>query len=245
MTRLLLALLFALATAAPALCAETTQASIHGASIAIPNAPGLVPLINKESHYYRFGAQMQASGKNQLLAYFLPPSDAAIADIDQLPSPTQWCIAYGVGPMMNRPLTAEQFRTQMLPAMERELTKAAGDGQMRRKLGEGADASMAQLGKELKVEPGRLRVGVITPLGMFDKRDNYATFGSMTRVRVERGDAVAEQPVVTVIGFIVVKDRMFCIAVYRLYRSEKDVEAARRDASDWAEAITQANAARP
>jgi hypothetical protein len=44
-----------------------------------------------------------------------------------------------------------------------------------------------------------------------------------------------------VIAFIVVKDRLFCTAVYRLYRDQRDVDAVRRDATEWADAITRAN----
>jgi hypothetical protein len=242
--RVLWTLLLA-AAAAPALSAETTRVSIFGASIAIPGPPGLAALINKDSHYYRFGARMQSAGKNQLFAYYLPAADAAIADLDQLPSPVQWGMAYGVGPMMNRVLTVEQFQAQVLPDVEREVSKAAGDAQMRRKLGEETDANVVQLGRELKVDAGRLRMGEITPLGTFTRSESFATFGAATRVRVERGDGVAEAPVITVIGFIVAKERMFCIALYRLYRDDKDVEAVRRDAASWAEAIVQANATKP
>jgi hypothetical protein len=245
MRRLSLFLASCLAVAAHALPGEVTTAHIHGAALSIPNPPGLVPLINKDSHYYRFGARLQEVGKNQLLAYFLPPADAAVADIDQLPSPAQWGIAYGVGPMMNRTLTVEQFQAQVLPDVEREVNKVANDPELRRKVGEGTDASVVQLGKEFKLEAGRLRMGEVTPLGGFTRRDNFAIFGAATRIRVERGASVTEAPVVTMIGFIVVKERMFCIAVYRMYRDQKDVELASRDAAAWADAITQANASKP
>ncbi|HEY2628166.1 MAG TPA: hypothetical protein VGI57_03530 [Usitatibacter sp.] len=245
MQRLFLLLALCAATSAFALQPELTQAHIYGATIAIPSPAGLVPLINKDSHYYRFGASLQAAGKNQLLAYFLPAADAAIADIDQLPSPAQWGIAYGLGPTMNRAVTVQQLQAEVIPEVERDLSKAANDPAMRRKLGEGTDAGLAQLGKDLKLDPGHLRMGEITSLGTFTRGDNFATFGAATRIRVEHGVDVSEAPVVTVIGFIVVKDRMFCIAVYRLYRDEKDVELAKRDAAAWSEAITKANAAKP
>jgi hypothetical protein len=128
--------------------------------------------------------------------------------------------------------------------VDRDVYKAANDPGTRRKLGESTDASVQQLGHDLNLDTGRLRMGEITPLGTFTKRDNFATFGAATRIRVERGNRVDEAPVITVIGFIVAKERMFCIAVYRLYRDDKDVEAARRDAAAWADAITEANSAR-
>ncbi|HEY2628724.1 MAG TPA: hypothetical protein VGI57_06320 [Usitatibacter sp.] len=245
MQRGLLILALYAATAVFALPTELSQARIYGATIAIPAPAGLVPLINKESHYYRFGARLQAAGKNTLFAYFLPAADAAIADIDQLPSPGQWGIAYGLGPTMNRAVTVEQLQAEVIPEVERDLAKTANDPEMRRRLGEGTDAGLAQLGKDLKVDAGHLRMGEITPLGTFTRRDNFATFGAATRVRVERSGNVAEAPVVTVIGFVVVKERLFCIAIYRLYRDEKDVELARRAAAEWGDAITEANATKP
>ena len=235
----------ALALAAQAAAPETTRIQIYGATLEIPEPQGLVPLVNKDSHYYRFGARLQAQNRNRLFAYFLPPAEAAIADIDQLPSPITWGIVYGVGPMMDRALTVEQFQKEVIPDVERSVNAAASDPEVRKRLGEGTDASVAQLGRELKVDAGRLRMGEITPLGTFSKHDEYATFGAATRIRIERGSEVMEAPVVTVIGFIVARQRMLCIAVYRLYRDEKDIQLARREADAWADAIVKANAARP
>ena len=239
-------LAFVLAAATCAFAApESTKIHIHGAEFVIPDAPGLVPLINHDSHYYRFGARLQAQNKNLLFGYFLPAADAAVADIDQLPTPDHWAIVYGVGPMLDRALTVEQFQKDVVPGVESSVTAAAKDPEVRRKMGEGTDASVAQLGREMKVDAGKLRMGEITPLGTFSKHDDYATFGAATRIRVERGAEVMEAPVITVIGFIVAKDRMFCIAVYRLYRGEKDIGLARDDADAWASAIVKANGARP
>ncbi|HUL55968.1 MAG TPA: hypothetical protein VLT60_03165 [Usitatibacter sp.] len=224
---------------------EPTRIRIYGAAIEVPDPPGLVPLINKDSHYYRFGARLQAQNRNQLFGYFLPPAEAAVADIDQLPTPSHWGIAYGVGPMLNRTVTVEQFQKEVVPDVQRSVVAAANDPALRRKLGEGTDASVAMLGRELAVDAGKLRMGEITPLGAFDKGERYATFGAATRIRVERGAEVMEAPVITVIGFIVVKERLFCIAVYRMYREEKDIEQARRDADAWAQAIVRANPSGP
>jgi hypothetical protein len=243
--RLLVAIFLATATATVALPAETTKVRIYGHVIDIPDPPGLVPLINKDSHYYRFGARLQAANRNQLLASFLPAEEAAIADIDQLPSPGYWGIVYGVGPALNRSMTAAQFQAEVLPEIERSISKASTDPELRRKIGEGTDASVAQLGRELKIETGKLRMGEVTPLGMFAETGNYATFGTATRIRVERDRQVVEAPIITVIGFMVAKERLFCIAVYRLYREDRDIELARRDSAAWAEAITKANSAPP
>jgi hypothetical protein len=221
--------------------AETTNVQIFGTTISLPDPPGLVPLINKDSHYYKFGERLQAANHNVLLADFLPAKEAAIADIDQLPSPTYWAIAYGLGSMMSRSVTAAQFKDQILPEMEKAVATAARDPELLKRLGEGTDSSVAQLGKDMKIEPGRLRMGEIEPLGIFTKRDNYAIYGAATRIRIERADTVLEAPVVTVIGFLSVKERLFCIALYSLYRDEKDLDKAKQDSAAWAEAITRAN----
>jgi hypothetical protein len=224
---------------------ETTKVRIYGQAIEIPDPPGLVALINHDSHYYRFGERLQAANKNQLLASFLPAKEAAIADIDQLPSPFYWGIVYALGPAMNRSMTVEQFQREILPEIERNITTAATDPELRRKLGAGTDASVAQLGRELKLETGKLRMGEVTPLGIFAKSGDYATFGTATRVQVERDGRVVEAPVLTVIGFMVAKERLFCFAVYRLYRDDKDVEQAKRDSTAWAESIAGANLSAP
>ena len=245
MRRLLLTLALLAATAAFAVVPETTKVRIYGQVLEIPDPPGLVPLINKDSHYYRFGARLQAANRNQLLASFLPADEAAIADIDQLPSPIYWGIAYGVAPALNRAMTVAQFQSEVLPEIERNINAASTDPELRRKIGEGTDTSVAQLGRELKIETGKLRMGEVTPLGMFAKADNYAAFGTATRIRVERGGQVMEVPIITVIGFIVARDRLFCIAIYRLFRDDKDVELARRDSAAWIEAISKANPPAP
>ncbi len=229
----------AISLAAPA--AETTKVRVYGHEIDIPNPPGLVPLINRDSIYYRFGARLQAANKNQLLASFLPPEEAAIADIGQLPSPLYWSIVYAVAPAMNRSMTVAEFQAEVLPEIERNINSAVTDPELRRKIGEGTDASVAQLGRELKVESGKLRMGEVTPLGIFAKGPSYATFATATRIQVERSGHVMEAPVITVIGFMVAKERLFCIAVYRIYRDDKDVESAKRDSTAWIEAIAKAN----
>src|SRR5262249_42070690 len=148
---------------------------------------------------------------------------------------------YGVAPAMNRSMTAGQFQTEVLPEIERDIAAAATDPDLRRRIGEGTDASVAQLGRELKVESGKVRMGGVTPRGMFAKSATYATFGTATRIQVERNGQVMEAPVLTVIGFMIARQRLFCIAVYRLYRDDKDVEAAKRDSTAWVEAIARAN----
>jgi len=237
-------LVAALLAIAPARAAPPEFATIrvNGTDITIPSPPGLVPLINKQSHYYRFGARMQEANRNSLLAYFLPAKEAAIADIDQLPSPTQWGIVYGVEAMMNRAVSVEQLRGEILPSVEREISATVKDPALRKRIGEGTDANMEQLGRELKLDAGKLRMGEISPLGAFAKGDNYATYGAATRIRVEYGGKTTEAPVIAVIAFVVVKERLFCFAVYRAYGEEKDIVAARRDATIWAETITRANA---
>ncbi|HLX22880.1 MAG TPA: hypothetical protein VKR38_05990 [Usitatibacter sp.] len=236
-----LALLLAAATSLAAQPEETTKVRVYGQVIDIPNPPGLVPLINRDSLYFRFGARLQAASKNQLLASFLPPDEAAIADMGQLPSPVYWSIVYGVAPALNRSMTVAQFQAEVLPEIERSIDAAVTNPELRRRIGEGTDASVAQLGRELKVESGKLRMGEVTPLGIFTKSASYATFGTATRIQVEKGGHVMEAPIITVIGFMVAKERLFCIAVYRIYRDEKDVESAKRDSTAWIEAIARAN----
>jgi hypothetical protein len=138
-------------------------------------------------------------------------------------------------------MTPAEFQAEVLPEIERNINAAVTDPELRRKIGEGTDASVAQLGRELKVESGKLRMGDVTPLGLFTKSASYASFGTATRIRVEKGGQVMEAPVITVIGFMVAKDRLFCVALYRLYRDDKDVESAKRDSTAWIEAIARAN----
>jgi hypothetical protein len=237
-----LALLLTAVSVFAAAPAETTKVRVYNQDIDIPGPAGLVPLINKDSNYYRFGARLQAANKNQLLASFLPPQEAAIADIGQLPSPIYWGIVYAVGPAMNRAMNVAQFQTEVLPEIERSISAAATDPELRRKIGEGTDASVAQLGREMKIESGKLRMGEVTPLGIFAKSASYATFGTATRIQVERNGQVMEAPIITVIGFMVARERLFCVAVYRVYREDKDVETAKRDSTAWVEAIARANA---
>jgi hypothetical protein len=95
------------------------------------------------------------------------------------------------------------------------------------------------------VEPGKLRIGKMKPLGRFARTASYANFGMATLLRIEKGSKALEIPIVAVIGFVDAKERLFCIAVYRQLRDEKDVELAKGDAAAWADAIIAANRPAP
>jgi hypothetical protein len=238
---LVAAVVMAGANAAPAADAGTTTVHVSGAAIGIPNPPGLKALRNQSSPYYRFGAALQSNNKNELLASFLPAKEAGMADADELPTANHWAIVYALGPIRGRAFTEAQFQ-ELVPQIEAAMGKIVRSPELQKKLGEAADESTAQLGRDLHVETGKLRLGVITPYGVYDRNPKYVTFGAATRLRVEpRAGATEEWPIVMVLAYVVVQERLFCFGVYRRLFGSNEVEATRADAKAWAEAIARAN----
>jgi len=222
--------------------AGTSAVRVSGATLSIPDAPGLVAVKNIDSPYYRFMSGLQTNAGNELLADYLPSQDAKAVDAGRMPSPARWAIVYSMGALAGRTVTQREFEREFVPSVEESLRKALRDPQFQRRLDEGADKGLEQLGKDYNVQVGRLRVGQLQPFGIYARKPNYLTYGAGTRVHVESPDGKAtDAPLVMALGFVLAKQRLFCIAVYRVYHDPKDAEMTRSDAADWAEAILRAN----
>jgi len=215
---------------------------IDGTPVAIPDPSGLSPLRDRSSAYFRFMSTMQANAGNELLADYLPPKEAKIADEGRIPEPRHWAIVYSLGSLKGRAVTPAEFQAQLVPSIEEAMRKEMKDPALQKKLDEGADKGVRQLAKDSRAEPGQLRIGQLQPLGIYDRKPRYLTYGAAARVRAQSpGGKAFEQSLTMAIGFMVIKDRLFGMAVYREYHSRKDIDAIRSEAAAWAEAITRAN----
>jgi hypothetical protein len=220
---------------APGAAADSVV-QIAGASIVLPDPPGLTELRNKVSPYYRFTLAAQGKNADHLLANYLPPADADNADGGGAPSPGEWASAFTLGGAGGRAVTEDEFLKEFLPAVESSIREPDPledpDSQK----------GIEQLGKDLNAPPGRLRLVQTRPTGIYVRKPGYFAYASASQVRAERADGtVNEVRIVDITGFMLVKQRLFSFGLYRQYREPLDIERAKTDAAMWAESITRAN----
>ena len=224
--------------------AAPVSVNVGSETISIPEPRELVALRNHDSAYYKFNSEMQASSGNRLLAAFLPPADANAADSGKVPSPRDWAIAFSLGPVGGQPVTREQYRKELVPVLDAQLEKMMGDEKLRKKVDAASDQATERLleGRGADPKGATLRLGVISPLGVYARKDNYYVYGSGTKISVTTPKGVVEEiPLVMVVGWIAVKSRLFAVGVYRRLGSREDIDAAKARALQWAEAIARAN----
>lgn len=224
--------------------AAGVDVTVGGATIAIPAPSDLVALRKPDSLYYKYMSEMQSTAKNRLLALFLPPKEATNADSGMVPTPQDWAFAFTPGADGDQPFTAAQFRKELIPMLDTQFEKMLADKKIREKTDAASDEAMSRLFTELGADPkaAKLRLGVISPIGVYARQDSYYLYGAGTKVSVtNREGNLTEVPIVMVIGFIAVKSRVIAIAVYRRLTTREDIEAVKARALNWADAITKGN----
>jgi hypothetical protein len=220
-----------------------TTITVSGQAITLPDPSGLTALRNKESPYFRFGQTSQASNGNTLQAAFLAGPAARAADAGKVPEEIgRWALVYSLGVLEGKPVTVRMFNKDFLPGLEASIVRTFRDPDQQRRIQEGLDKGVNQIGNDLRTDMGKIRIGDVVPFGIFAKKENYLVYGVGSRVKTQARDGEAkEQPIVIALVFIVVKNRLFGVGVYGNYHSNDDIEEAKSRAVSWADAITRAN----
>jgi hypothetical protein len=223
--------------------AAPVTVTVGDTAIMIPEPRELVALRKQDSPYYRFGAAMQANQKNRLLAAFLPPANANEAERGGMPTADDWAIAFALGPQGDQPVTRTQFQRELVPFLDAQFDKAMASKDLTKKVDKAAAQATERFLSDSGADPGavKLKMGVISPLGVYARKDNYYVHGAGTRISVTTREGVTEMPIVMMIAFVHVRSRLFAVAVYRKLGSRADIDAAKGRALAWAEAITKAN----
>jgi hypothetical protein len=224
-------------------CEGAEAIVIGGVSAAIPAPGGLVALVNRESPYYRVNAQMQQQAGNRLLAAFLPKPAAEIADSGRALDTDEWAIVFTLGRNETQVVTNNMFVRDLVPMWENALEKAMADPALRKKLDSAMDRGIEQAKREFSVEGDlSLKIGVMSPLGVYAKNQRYVAYGAGTKFRLDLPDGSSrEVPVVMVLSTINVKDRLLGAAIYRKLTSRADIDIAKRKALEWSDAIVRMN----
>jgi hypothetical protein len=86
-----------------------------------------------------------------------------------------------------------------------------------------------------------LKVGQPRALGVFAEGDDYIASALLTKMKVAVGEESVEFVVVSVSGFVRVKNKLIFAGVYSKHDSQEDIDWVRVAAKDWIQEILSAN----
>jgi hypothetical protein len=205
------------------------EAMVGDHAIKLPIPPGYTEPSSDMPGFRRMGEQLTAK-TNRLMALYVSLPDFRKAAVGGEPEMRQYFMVQTL-----RSMESTRFESAMLEATKTMLKNQANS--LFKDAGSESQAALDSYAKSIGNGEGKIKLGEVTSLGVFDERPDSMTILGVTKVQVVRDGVQTELPILFATNFLRLKDRVVYFYAYTRYAGKDDIEWAAESSKAW---VTQA-----
>jgi hypothetical protein len=205
------------------------EAKVGDQTIKLPIPPGYTEPSSDMPAFRRMGEQLTAK-TNRLMAFYVSLPDFRKAAVGGEPEMRQYFMVQTLRSMESArfdPTMLEVTKT-MLKSQANSIFKTAETE---------SQSTLDAYAKSIGDGQGKIKLGEVTSLGVFDERPESMTLLGLSKLQVVRDGAQNEMTILFATNFLRLKDKVVYFYAYTRYNGKDDIEWAAESSKAW---VTQA-----
>ena len=235
--RILLFYLLQLIVIQPALSASSVVETVGGTPITVPAPPGFTDPSSISKDLQSVGEAMTPP-TNRLLALFISEPDIKRVSSGKSATLSRYFMAQTMRKLESTNVSVrdfvklrEMFKQQQRDLLERHKSKSQ----------QNIDAASKELGRKYQDPSFAMKVGEISPLGVFLDGDTSVGMAALIKYSFVIDGKTEETPMAMAMTIALVKGRIIYLYAYSTYKSNADAEWVRSVSRQWMSSVASFN----